>query len=247
MRTAVARLALLAIVLVAPVRANDLPPDVSIKGDYAKITMFMSGHVLRNRELAENCRQETRDWAKSIEADERSKASAPPQEVPSFGRRYDLFTIVGNGRYSSVLRMSATEIDDVYNAIENTTLLWDSKETKRIDLSRFFGETKDGGPAMIRLFAEATEGLVGKIGKDKAAELIGTLRPSLDGIGPISLTPSTVDGKSSGLDFHYAIAVPGQFHLSHVVVFVPWTKFKRHLSPQGRTIFGGKWRYRYLW
>lgn len=247
MRIAVATLALLPIVFVTPAKANDWPADISIKGDYAKITMFLSGHVLRNRALADNCRQETREWAKAIEADQRSKASDPPEEVPSFGRRYDLFTIVGNGRYSSVLRMSATEIDDVYNAIEHATLLWDSKEQKRIDLSRFFGERKDGGPAMTRLFAEATEGLVGQVGKDRAAELIGTLRPALNGIGPISLTPSTIDGKSSGLDFHYAISVPGQFHLSHVVVFVPWTKFKRHLSPLGQTIFGGKWRYRYLW
>ena len=149
---------------------------------------FHQGRLRRNHHVPEwprppepgvggNCRQETRDWAKAIEADERSKASAPPEEAPSFGRRYDLFTIVGNGRYSSVLRMSATEIDDVYNAIENTTLLWDSKEEKRIDLSRFFGESGDGGPAMTRLFAEATEGLVGQVGKDRAAELIGTLRP----------------------------------------------------------------------
>jgi hypothetical protein len=243
----VAGFALFAIVYLPSASAWDLPADVSVRGDYASVFMFLGDRLRENAALSADCRQETRDWAKAVEADEKSKSSTPPGEPPTFGRRYDLSSIVGNSRYFSVIRMSATDIDGVYNAIETTTFLWDSKTNKRIGLAGFFSETADGGSTMTQLLAEATSGLTGQIGKDKAASLIGTLRPSLDGIAPISLAPSTVDGKSSGLNFHYAVPVPGLFHLTNVVVFVPWTKFKRHLSPQGRMIFGGKWRERYIW
>jgi hypothetical protein len=245
--TVVAGFALFFAVHPAPARANDLPADVSVKGEYAKIFMYLGGRIRENAALAANCRQETRDWAEAIETDEKSKSSASPSELPEFGRRYDFSSIVGNKRYFSVIRMSATEIDGAYNAIETVTFLWDSKTNDRISLARFFDETEDGGPTMRQLFAEATTGLTGQIGKDKAAALIGTLRPSLDGLGAISLAPSTVKSKTSGLNFHYAVPVPGLFHLKEVVVFVPWTKFKRHLSPQGRSIFGGNWHERYFW
>lgn len=248
MRSAViAGLALFAIAQLSPARALDMPADVSVKGDYARVFMFLGDRLRENRALAEDCRRETRDWAKAVEAGEKSKSSSPPSEPPSFGRRYDISSIVGRSRYVSVIRTSATDIDGVYDATETTSFLWDSKANKRIGLAGFFNETADGGPTMALLSAEATSGLADKIGRDSAAAVIGTLQPSLTGIGAISLAPSTATGKSSGLNFHYAVPAPGLFHLKPVVVFVAWTKFRHHLSPQGRTIFGGNWRERYIW
>jgi hypothetical protein len=240
-------LALLATACLSPVRALDMPADVSIKGEYAKVFMFLGDRLRESRPLAENCRQETRDWAQTIEAGEKSKSSEPPSQVPVFGRRYDISSIVGGQRYFSVIRMSATDIDGVYNAIDISTILWDSRANKRITMAPFFKETADGGPTMTALFAAAASGLTVKIGEAKTAALVKTLRPSLTGIGAASLAPSTSQDKSSGLNFHFELPVPGRYAFSEAVVFVPWTTFGRYLSPQGSTIFGGNWRERYIW
>src|SRR4051794_30590608 len=132
MKVAFVAVALLATLQLSPARANDFPADVSVKGDYSKVTMFLGDRLRQKGALAENCRQEARDWAKAIEADEKSKSSTPPSEVPFFGRRYDISSIVGNNRYVSIIRMSATEMDDVYSATETTTFLWDLKTNKRV-------------------------------------------------------------------------------------------------------------------
>ena len=243
----VAGLALLATVQLSPAQANDMPADVSIKGDYARVFMYLGDRLRRIRPLAENCRQETREWAATVEADEKSKLGAPLAKPVEFGRRYDISSITGGKRYVSVVRMTGADIDGVYNAIEEITFLWDSRGNQRISLAGFFSETTDGGRAMTRLLTEATNGLVEQIGKARAADAVSTLRPALTQMGPISLAPSTTDGKSSGLNFHFAVPAPGIFHLKPIVVFVPWTRFKGYLSPHGRSIFGGKWRDRYIW
>src|SRR3546814_3296731 len=49
-------------------RALDMPADVSIKGEYAKVFMFLGDRLRESRPLAGYCRQETRDWAQTIEA-----------------------------------------------------------------------------------------------------------------------------------------------------------------------------------
>ena len=249
MRTtiAAAALAVLATACLSPARALDMPADVSVKGEYSEVFMYLGDRLRESRPLAQNCRQETRDWAESIEADERSKASEPPSKAPVFGRRYDISSIVGGQRYFSVIRMTATEIDGIYNAIDISTILWDSRANGRITIAPLFKESADGGPTMTTLLAAATGGLTAKIGEARAAALVKTLRPSLTGIGAVSLAPSTTRDKSSGLNFHFELPVPGRYAFREAVVFVPWTSFGRHLSSQGRAVFGGNRRERYIW
>jgi hypothetical protein len=172
MRITIVSLALLATACLSPVRALDMPADISSKGEYAKVFMFLGDRLRESRPLAENCRQETRDWAQTIEVGEKSKSSEPPSQVPVFGRRYDISSIVGRQRYFSVIRMSATDIDGVYNAIDISTILWDSRANKRITMAPFFKETADGGPTMTALFAAAASGLTVKIGETKTAALV---------------------------------------------------------------------------
>jgi hypothetical protein len=230
----------------APTRANDFPADVWIKGDYARVSMYLGDRLRENAPLAIHCKMETREWALAVEASERAKLVAPPAELPSFGRRYDITEIVGK-RYVSIIRMSGTDIDDEYHAIDYSTFIWDSVARERVSLAKFFKEMVDGGPTMSRLLTEAKERLAKKAGYGRSAALIETLRPSLDGIGPISLTPSTASGKSSGLSIHYLVPRPGQFASESVEIFIPWTAFARYLSPLGRSSFAGSWSERHIW
>ena len=128
-----------------------------------------------------------------------------------------------------------------------TTFLWDSKTRKRVSLAGFFDETEDAGPTMTRLFEESLSGLAEKVGKDQAATMTAGLMPSLNRIGQISPALSTVDVKSSGLNFHYAAPSPERPGSTEFEIFIPWTKFARHLSPHGRAIFGGQWQKRDIW
>ena len=240
-----AGLAWLATAQLGPARATDMPSNLSVEGEYTTVSMFLDDRILESRQLVDDCKQETRDWAKALEADEKAKLNAAPGEVAQFGRRYDVSSIVGIRRYFSIVRHSGADIDGVYNWIDTDTLLWDNKANKRITPALFFGEIADGGPTMTALRADVVDGLTKKIAKYKSDVL--ALEPSLTGIGPASLAPSTIPGKSSGLKFHYALPVPGRFARTNVVIFVPWTKFWRYLSPRGRAVFGGSRRERDDW
>lgn len=245
MKSAAAGLTLFTAVLVSPARTNDMPPDVFVRNAYVSIAMFMEG--LRDiQPLAREVLQESREWAKTVEAEQRSK-SAPPATATSFGRRYVISSIVDDKRYDSILLHSSTYVDDVNIVQYTTTFPWDSKARKRVSLAVFFDETRDAGPTMTRLFEEAIGGLAAQVGKDRAATMTAGLEPSLNRIGEVSLALSTVDGKSSGLEFHYSAPSSERPGSTEFEIFVPWTKFASLLSPQGRRIFGGQWQKRDIW
>ena len=246
MKSAAAGLTLFAAALVSPASANDVPPDIFLRNDYVKLAMFMEG--LRDMQpLAREVLQESREWAKTVEAEQRSKSATPPATAPSFGRRYVISSVVDGKRYYSILLHSSTYVDDVNIIKYTTTFLWDSKAQKRLSLAVFFDETRDSGPTMTRLFEEAIGGLAAQVGKDRAATMTAGLKPSLNRIGEVSLALSTVDGKSSGLEFHYSAPSSERPGSTEFEIFVPWTKFASLLSPQGRRIFGGQWQKRDTW
>jgi hypothetical protein len=246
MKSAAAGLTLLAAALVTPTLANDMPPDIFVTNDYVDIAMFMES-LRGTQSLAREILQESREWAKTVEAEQRAKSATPPGTALRFGRRYVIDSIVGKKRYYSILLHTSTNIDDVNIVRYTTTFLWDSKLRKRVSLAGFFDETEESGPTMTRLFEEALSGLAEKVGKDQAATMTAGLKPTLNRIGQISLALSTVDGKSSGLNFHYAAPSPVRPGSTEFEVFIPWTKFASHLSPHGRTIFGGRWQKRDIW
>ena len=55
----------------------------------------------------------------------------------------------------------------------------------------------------------------------------------------MTLAPSTVPGKSSGLTFHYPPYAVGPYTEGEYVAFVPWDKLKPYLTAEGAAIFGG--------
>jgi len=53
----------------------------------------------------------------------------------------------------------------------------------------------------------------------------------------VTLAPSTVSGKSSGLTFHYPPYAVGPYAEGEYVAFVPWETLKPYLTPEGAKIF----------
>jgi hypothetical protein len=233
-------LALLGTLYLPAAQATDMPPNLRITGEYAAVSMFLADLLLQNPMLRDQLKQETRDWANAIEADAKARSNAAPAKPATFGRRYDVSSIIGDYRYFSIICTSGAADSD---AIETVTILWSTAANKRITLAPFFQEIATGGPTMTMLLAEAAKGLAAEIDKDKDAKKPVPPREQLD---PVSLAPSTIPGKSSGLNFHYAIPTNGKYAQTTMVVFVPWRKFRAFLSPQGRAIFAGRWRQRDL-
>ena len=75
------------------------------------------------------------------------------------------------------------------------------------------------------------------------AEWYKGLEPKLLKIGALTLTPSTVSDKSSGLTFHYPPYAVGPYAEGRYVAFVPWETLKscltEDLTEEGTRIFGG--------
>ena len=71
------------------------------------------------------------------------------------------------------------------------------------------------------------------------ASAIEAIEPKLLKIGPVSLAPSTEQGKSSGLTFHYSPYAVGSYAEGGYIAFVPWETLKPYLTPEGARIFGG--------
>jgi hypothetical protein len=84
---------------------------------------------------------------------------------------------------------------------------------------------------------EAEKKKRGADGTDASA--IEAIEPKLLKIGPVSLAPSTEQGKSSGLTFHYSPYTVGSYAEGGYVAFVPWETLKPYLTPEGVKIFGG--------
>jgi hypothetical protein len=76
-------------------------------------------------------------------------------------------------------------------------------------------------------------------GDTATSEWFKGIEPKLLKIGAVTLTPSTVSGKSSGLTFHYPSYAVGPYAEGEYVAFVPWEMLKPYLTPEGVRIFGG--------
>jgi hypothetical protein len=164
-------------------------------------------------------------------------------------RAYSQRSVVG--RYVSILRDDGTFEGGAHPNSYTDTILWDRDAKKRISIRPFFKETADNGPTMIALaklarIAVAVQKIERndeKIDPAKFAEenqdLQTGIQPKLLKLGPVTLAPSTVAGKSSGLTFHYSPYAVGAYAEGPYTAFVPWTAFKQFLTPEGETIFGG--------
>jgi hypothetical protein len=237
-------------------------PQVTISTKAVEVTVTVDPALRKYPGLFENNLTEGRRWA----ARNRTEATKAQRDEPEFfreGRRwtfersYNLRSAVG--RYISVLRDDGTYTGGAHPNSYMNTILWDRDARRRVNIRPLFRETAGNGPTMTALaqlarLAVAAEKLkrdaiIVDVPKEKLTPeslakldqfIADGIEPSLLKIGPVSLAPSTEDGKSSGLTFHYSPYAVGAYAEGPYTVFVPWTGFQSHLSPQGLAIFGGQ-------
>ena len=164
----------------------------------------------------------------------------------SFERGYHQRSAVG--RYVSITRDDSSYSGGAHGNLYTDTILWDREMRKRIGIRPFFTETADSGPTMSAL-ADAIKRSLAQVKKvrDLPVEAdpttdpqFASVKPQLLKLGPVTLAPSTVDGRSSGLSFHFSPYAVGSYAEGPYGAFVPWTAFKQFLSAEGAAIFGGE-------
>ncbi len=240
---ALAYLALPAIALAA-----DPKPDAAIRNKSIDATVLLDDKIKADAALAANCLAEGRKWMAKNAAEAAASRKEDPQFFRdggwTFERKYSIRSVVDD-RYVSVVRSDYMDTHGAHPNADVDTVLWDKAEKKRISIRPFFTETADNGPTMKAMLKAVIASL--DIEKKKrgtietaTAEWYKDLEPRLLKIGAVTLAPSTEEGKSSGLTFHYPPYAIGPYVEGQYVAFVPWQAIKPYLAPEGLKIFGGE-------
>lgn len=193
--------------------------------------------------LAESRRvvaQQVKDAAEEYKDDPETFANDRRYE---YGRDYTFRSVIG--RYVSVVRAEYTNTFGAHPNHWSDIILWDAKAKKQISIRPFFKETAKDGPAMTTLATTIRAMLLDekeKDGLERESQLdwVSSVKPDILSIGGIALAPSTAAGKSSGLVAHFSPYAVGPYAEGYHKIFVPWTVFKDHLSPEGVALFGGE-------
>jgi hypothetical protein len=265
-RFLMAVVAIVAAPLTAASQQTDTKPAIETKTRAAVISVTIEKKLKDDPALVADLMTEGRRFAAKMraEADEEYKTDRGyfrDGRRYSYERGYQFRSLVAN-RYLSIVRSDGTFTGGAHPNSRADTILWDRAQKKRISVRPFFNETADNGPTMTALATlvrrvvsierqERREGPLNEserkaflatldetIAKDE--QIRGTIQPSLLKLGPISLTPSTAAGKSSGLTFHFSPYDVDAYAAGPYTVFVPWTDLKPYLSAEGAAIFGGE-------
>jgi hypothetical protein len=229
------------------VHAADPKPDASIKNKAVEANVFLDDKVKADTALAADCLAEGKKWIDKNAAEAEASRKQDPQLFRdggwSFERKYDIRSVVG-GHYVSILRSDYMDTHGAHPNSDIDTILWDATANKRISIRPFFTETADNGPTMKAI----QKAVIASLNIEKkergtsdtaTAEWYKGLEPKLLKIGAVTLAPSTVTGKSSGLTFHYPPYAVGPYVEGQYVAFVSWETLKPYLTPEGLAIFGG--------
>jgi hypothetical protein len=239
-------------------------PQISIKKQYVAISLTVDPALQPMPALFANCLAEGKAWADKHESESaaewRDNRKAFRALQWYYERDYALRSVVGHT--VSVVRSDAWFDGGAHPNLHVDTILWDDAAHKRVSIRPFFTETADNGPAMTALAqlaklavasAKLAKGIDGYGDDDKPAAAMTPeqelaqdmfinegIKPTILDLGPVTLAPSTENGKSSGLTFHYSPYGVGPYVEGPYIVFVPWTAFRQYLSPQGLAVFGGE-------
>ena len=229
----------------SPALAGEPKPDFSIKTKWVEASVTLDAKIKADPALAANCLAEGKAWVVKNRADADKERKQEPElfrNAWSFERKYETRSVV-DGRYVGIVRADYEYTGGAHPNSSSDTILWDRSAGKRISIRPFFTETADNGPTMkamrqgVIASLEAEKKKRGADGTDASA--IEAIEPKLLKIGPVSLAPSTEQGKSSGLTFHYSPYTVGSYAEGGYVAFVPWETLKPYLTPEGVKIFGG--------
>ena len=230
-----------------PALAADPKPDAAIKNKNIEANVFLDDKIKADPALAADCLTEGKAWAEKGRADADKERKQDPQMFRngawSMERKYETRSVV-DGHYVSVVRSDYMDTGGAHPNTDVNTILWDSTEKKRISIRPFLTETADNGPTLKAMEKAVIAALNAEKKKrdtseTATAEWYKDLKPSLLKIGAVTLAPSTVSGKSSGLTFHYPPYAVGPYTEGDYVAFVPWETLKSYLTPEGTKIFGG--------
>jgi Deacetylase PdaC len=226
--------------------AAEPKPDFSIKTRSIEASVILDAKTKADPALAANCLAEGKAWAEKNRADADKERKQDPELFRNgpwtMERKYQTRSVV-DGRYVSIVRGDYEYTGGAHPNSSSDTILWDKSAGKRISIRPFFTETADDGPTLkamrrgVIASLEAEKKKRGAEGMDASA--IEAIEPKLLKIGPVSLAPSTEEGKSSGLTFHYAPYAVGSYAEGGYIAFVPWETLKPYLTPEGVRIFGG--------
>ena len=225
--------------------AAESKPDFSIKTKWVEASVILDPQIKADPALAANCLAEGKKWAEKNRADADKERKQDPELFRnpwSYERKYETRSMV-DGRYVSIVRADYEYTGGAHPNSSSDTILWDKSAGKRISIRPFFTETADNGPTMKAM----RQGVIASLGVEKKkrgaegsdASPIEAIEPKLLKIGPVSLAPSTEQGKSSGLTFHYSPYAVGSYAEGAYIAFVPWETLQPYLTPEGVRIFGG--------
>lgn len=227
--------------------AAEPKPDFAIKTKSIAASVSLDEKIKADAALAADYLAEGKAWAEKNRTDADKERKQDPQMFRngawSMDRKYETRSVV-DGHYFSIVRSDYVDTGGAHPNSNVNTILWDSTANKRISIRPFFTETVDGGPtmkAMVKavLASLTTEKKKRDAGDTAIAEWFKDVEPKLLKIGAVTLAPSTVTGKSSGLTFHYPPYAVGPYAEGEYLAFVPWETLKPYLSPEGAKIFGG--------
>ena len=226
--------------------AAEPKPDFSSKTRSIEASVILDAKIKADPALAANSLAEGKAWAKKNRADADKELKQDPELFRNgpwtMERKYETRSVV-DGRYVSIVRTDYEYTGGAHPNSSSNTILWDKSAGKRISIRPFFTETADNGPTLKAM----RQGVIASLGVEKKkrdaegpdTSAIEAIKPELLKIGPVSLAPSTEQGKSSGLTFHYAPYAVGSYAEGGYVAFVPWETLKPYLTPEGARIFGG--------
>ncbi len=243
------------IVIASAVALN--PPLVWAASDKAALTtktkaieisVTVDETIKARPNLSANILAEGKKWADR----ERQEADREWQTSPELfrgGRRwtaerdYSATSVVAN-RYVSILRTEFTYSGGAHPNTQFETLLWDEQLRKRISIRPFFTDLSDNSRTMVEIQNAVISSLIIEkkergTYEPKDDSWSKSIEPSLLKIGPVTLEPSTEQGKSSGLTFHYSPYAVGPYAEGSYTAFVPWRILRPYLTPEGIAVFGG--------
>jgi hypothetical protein len=227
--------------------AAEPKPDFAIKTKSIDTSVSLDANIKADAALAADCLAEGKAWAAKNSADADKERKQDPQMFRngpwSMERKYEMRSVVDR-RYDSIVRSDYMDTGGAHPNSDVNTILWDSAANKRISIRPFFTETADGGATMKAMVKAVLASLTAEKKKRDAGETADnewfkSVEPKLLKIGAVTLAPSTVSGKSSGLTFHYPPYAVGPYAEGEYVAFVPWETLKPYLTPEGAKIFGG--------
>jgi len=233
--------------LTFPATAADRKADASVKNKIIEASVFLDDKIKADAALAADCLAEGKKWIEKNVAETTASRKQDPQLFKdggwTFERKYITRSVVDR-HYVSVIRADHMDTHGAHPNSDVNTILWDATEKQRISIRPFFTETADNGPTLKAVLKAIIASLnVEKKKRDTSetatAEWYKDLKPTLLKIGAVTLAPSTVSGKSSGLTFHYPPYAVGPYAEGEYVAFVPWETLKPYLTPEGAKIFGG--------